>query len=87
MNLKTIRKNYDAFSLRERSLLFWKAIWRKDQSEIDAIISASPKLYYRISDIVRLADNILILHLSNLLERLNYLTMFEVFSNIPDKGR
>ncbi|HMS38921.1 MAG TPA: hypothetical protein PKE69_01755 [Pyrinomonadaceae bacterium] len=79
MNLKSIRKNYDALTMRERYSLFWKAIMRNDESETDAIISASPKLNFRIADIAKFADDILTLHLLNLIERLNYSAMFNSF--------
>jgi len=79
MNLNSIRKNYDALSLRERNSVYWKALMRNDESEMDAIVSASPKFYFRIVDIAKFADDVLSLHLLNLIERLNYSAIFDLF--------
>lgn len=84
MNLKSIRKNYDALSMRERFALYWKAAMRQDESEAGAVVAASPKLDLRVVDIAPFAEDVLTLHLLNLIERMNYAAMFEVFLGLSD---
>lgn len=78
MNLKSIRKNYDALSLRERYLLFERALEREDESEINAIVSASPKRDYQMIDFYELSKSVNNLNLVNLLERLKCQELFDL---------
>lgn len=78
MNLKNIRKNYDALSLRERYLLFNKAANRNDESEINAIVSVSPKLSYKLVDFYNFHEAVNDLNLVNLLQRLRFQEIFDL---------
>ena len=79
MNLKTIRKSYDLFSSRERFSLFKKACSRQDESEINAIVSASPKILYQVVDFYSFHESVNDLNLVNLLERLKLQEIFDLF--------
>jgi hypothetical protein len=79
MNLKIIRKNYDALSLRERYSLFERALDRDDKSEIQAIVSASPKTLFQLTDFYFFKETVRLLQIANLLERLKYQEMFDLF--------
>jgi hypothetical protein len=43
MNIKSIRRNYDELTMLERLSLLDNAVSRDDESEIKAIVAASPR--------------------------------------------
>lgn len=86
MNLKTIRNNYNALSLHERYVLFKKASDRQDESEMNAIVLASPKLIYQFVDFYKFNEAVNDLNLVNLLERLKYQEMFDLAFQNLDKS-
>lgn len=79
MNIKTLRRNYDALSLRERYGLLEQAIDRQDDSEATAIVAASPKIAFQLVDFYHLKQAADALQIANLLERLKYQEMFDLF--------
>ncbi len=81
MNLKTLRKNYDALSFRERYSIYQNALLRNDDSELNAIILASPKLTYKQVDFAHFDELIMTLNLANLIQRLDYSARFDLFLN------
>ena len=72
MNIKNLRKNYHRLSKRERLILYDSAENRDDQSEMDAILTASPKKDWTQPDFTFEAEKILKLRLVLLIFRLKY---------------
>jgi hypothetical protein len=84
MNLKSIQRNYDLLSMRERFALLHAASIRQDENECSAIHAASPRLTYRVYDFHFYADKVFQLHNINLLERWNHQSTFEFFHDFED---
>lgn len=84
-SLKTIKNNYDVLTKAERFALYQQAIHRRDTSEMDAIISASPKKPYDVMDFFFLCDEIFRIDTLNLLQRLSHYTMIDFFMNAAVK--
>lgn len=59
-NVKTLRKQYDKLSVRERHTLLVQARVRGDESEAEAIAAASPRFTFTVPDYYGLADGCLI---------------------------
>jgi 2-polyprenyl-3-methyl-5-hydroxy-6-metoxy-1,4-benzoquinol methylase len=59
MNIKNLRKNYKTLSLIERHSLFVSAIMRKDESEENAVVSASPQMLREMPDFTHLYSKVL----------------------------
>ena len=85
MNLNSLRKNYDTLSFRERYSLYQMASVRRDESEINAVVLASPKSNYTQVDFAFFDEKVLILQLENIFERLDHSIRFDLFLNARDK--
>jgi len=72
MNLKTLRKNYDKLSKRERFILYDAAENRDDESEMDAIMLATPNENWTKPDFALQAEQILKLRLMMLAQQLKH---------------
>lgn len=85
MNLKTIQKNYDLLSVRERFALFQSALCRLDGNEIVAILANSPHKSYRMPDIHFFIEAVFYLHSVNYFARLNHAEVFITLVRLNDK--
>ena len=72
MNVKSLRKNYDKLSKRERFILYDAAENRDDKSEMDAISLATPNEDWIKPDFALQAEQILKLRLVQLAQRLKH---------------
>ena len=72
MNIKSLRKNYDKLSKRERFLLYDAAENRDDKSEMDAIMLATPNEDWIKPDFALQAEQILKIRLVQLVQRLKH---------------
>jgi len=63
MNIKTLRKSYKDLSKIERHSLFISAILRKDKSEENAVLSASPKILWEKADFINLYAKVISLQM------------------------
>lgn len=72
MNIKSLRKNYDKLSKRERFILYDAAENRDDKSEMDAIILATPNVDWIKPDWALQAEQILKFRLVSLIQKLKY---------------
>lgn len=78
-SLKAIKNNYNLLTKQERFGLYQRACLRKDEPEIEAIISASPKKPYDVYDFNFLREEVFRIDTINLLQRLGHFSMFELF--------
>lgn len=78
MNIKSLRKNYDQLSRRERLILYDSAENRDDESEMDAILLATPNERWIKPDFSCEAEQLLKIRLIMLVQRLKHCreTMF-----------
>ena len=81
MNIKTFRKSYICLTLLERLALADQAEARDDESEIQAINSASPMESRKVVDYYDLLEEINKIRLLNLICCLSYMMRFDYFSN------
>jgi hypothetical protein len=72
MNIKSLRKNYDKLSKRERFILYDAAENRDDKSEMDAIRLATPNEVWDKPDFALQAEQILKLRLVMLVQQLKH---------------
>lgn len=72
MNIKSLRKNYDQLSKRERLILYDSAENRDDESEMDAILLATPNQDWIKPDFAMQAEQILKIRLVMLVQRLKH---------------
>ncbi len=72
MNIKNLRKNYHRLSKRERLILYDSAENRDDQSEMDAILLATPNEDWTKPDFALQAEQLLKLRLVLLVQRLKH---------------
>lgn len=72
MNIKSLRKNYDKLSKRERFILYDSAENRDDKSEMDAIMLATPNEDWIKPDFALQAEQILKIRLVMLVQRLKH---------------
>jgi len=72
MNIKSLRKNYDQLTRRERFILYDAAENRDDQSEMDAILLETPNENWIKPDFAWEAEQILKLRLVMLVQRLKH---------------
>lgn len=79
MNIKSIRRNYENLTMLERLSLIDKATSRDDESEIKAIVAASPRETFSQTDFYNLLEKIHKFRLCNLIARLGYAMQFEFF--------
>ena len=79
MNIKTLRRNYDELTMLERLSLADNAEARDDESEIKAIIAASPREHFSQPDFYDLMREIKTFRFCNLIVRFSYLMQFDYF--------
>lgn len=72
MNIKSLRKNYDQLSRRERLILYDSAENRDDESEMEAILLATPKDRWTKPDFSFEAEQLLRIRLIMLVQRLKH---------------
>jgi hypothetical protein len=72
MNIKSLRKNYDKLSKRERFILYDAAENRNDKSEMDAIMLATPNEDWVKPDFALQAEQFLKLRLIMLIQQLKH---------------
>ncbi|HQU85609.1 MAG TPA: hypothetical protein PKY59_20915 [Pyrinomonadaceae bacterium] len=72
MNIKSLRKNYDQLSRRERLILYDSAENRDDESEMDAILLATPNERWIKPDFSYEAEQLLKIRLIMLAQRLKH---------------
>ncbi|HEX8288068.1 MAG TPA: hypothetical protein VF556_08735 [Pyrinomonadaceae bacterium] len=72
MNLKSLRKNYDKLSKRERFILYEVAENRDDKGEMEAISLAAPNENWIKPDFALQAEQILKMRLVRLSQRLKH---------------
>src|SRR5215204_7208358 len=88
MSIKNLRKNYKSLNLIERHSLFLSAIIRKDQSEEDAIVAASPVKLVEMPDFTQLYSKVLSLQMIVMIYKAeawtNWLTFTEMESERAD---
>jgi len=85
MNIKTLRKNYKELSEIERHSLFIAAILRKDTSEEEAIMSASPKSLWEKADFIHLYSKVLDLQMIVIIEKANAWTNWQTFNQFESE--
>jgi hypothetical protein len=74
MNIKKLRINYKNLSLKERLILLDSAELRDDESEIQAIVSASPKETWTMCDFVESKNKLQTFRFIRLIQRLKHLS-------------
>ncbi len=79
MNIKTLRKSYENLTMLERMSLADNALARDDESELRAIVAASPREGFRQPDYFNLMEEITRFRLINLICRLGYIMQFDFF--------
>lgn len=82
MNIKTLRRSYESLTKLERLSLADNAEARDDENEIRAIVAASPKESYRQVDFYDLKREITTARLCNLIARLGYIMLFDLFMRL-----
>jgi hypothetical protein len=86
MNLKSIQRNYEHLTARERLSLFDTAISRADESEVKAIVAASPRKTYSEPDYLALFEKITKMRFCNLIIRLGYAMNFDFLLRLDEDG-
>ncbi len=84
MNLKSIQRNYEHMSMLERLSLLDNAVARDDESEIKAVVAASPCVHYTAADFYDPLEKINKLRLLNLVVRLSYIMQFDAFCIVDE---
>lgn len=82
MNVKSLRKNYAALTALERNSLFISAVMRKDKSEENAILAASPKTLWEKADFLNLYANVLSLSMVVMIHKADAWTNWQLFSEM-----
>jgi hypothetical protein len=82
MNIKNLRKNYKTLSLIERHSLFLAAIIRKDESEENAVVAASPVKIYEAPDFTHLYSKILSLLMIVIIHKADAWTNWQLFGEM-----
>lgn len=82
MSIKNLRKNYKSLNMIERHSLFLSAVVRKDVSEENAIVSASPIKLVEMSDFTRLYAKVLTLQMIVLIHKAEAWTNWQTFIEI-----
>ena len=85
MNIKTLRRNYKTLSLIERHSLFLSAIIRKDESEENAVVSASPVKLYEAPDFTHLYSKVLSLLMIVLIHKADAWTNWQLFCEMESE--
>jgi len=86
MNIKNLRKNYKTLSLIERHSLFISAIIRKDESEENAVVSASPQMLREMPDFTHLYAKVLSLLMIVMIHKADAWTNWQLFGEM-ETGR
>ncbi len=71
MNIKTLRKSYENLTMLERLSLADNALARDDESELRAIVAASPREHYSQTDWKDMLESINQFRFCNLIVRLS----------------
>ncbi|MGI8757430.1 MAG: hypothetical protein ACR2MB_16550 [Acidimicrobiales bacterium] len=79
MNIKSLRKSYENLTMLERLSLADNALARDDESELRAIVAASPRKSFSQVDYFDLMQEITKFRLCNLIVRLSYIMQFDYF--------
>lgn len=82
MNIKTLRRNYEQLTMLERHSLFLSAIMRKDESEENAIVSASPVKLFEMPDFTHLYSKVLSLLMIVMIHKADAWTNWQLFSEM-----
>ncbi len=82
MNIKSLRKNYKTLSLIERHSLFVSAIMRKDDSEENAVVSASPQMLREMPDFTHLYSKVLSLQMIVMIHKADAWENWQVFDEM-----
>ena len=82
MNIKNFRKDYKTLSLIERHSLFLSAIMRKDESEENAVVRASPKMLREMPDFTHLYSKVLSLQMIVMIHKADAWTNWQLFSEM-----
>lgn len=82
MNIKALRKNYKTLSLIERHSLFVSAIVRKDESEENAVVAASPVKLFEMPDFTHLYSKVLSLQMIVMIYKAEAWTNWQVFNEM-----
>jgi hypothetical protein len=85
MNIKNLRKNYKTLSLIERHSLFVSAIMRKDESEENAVVSASPQMLREMPDFTYLYSKVLSLQMIVMIYKAEAWTNWHSFSDMESE--
>lgn len=84
MNIKNLRRNYDNLTRLERLSLADNAEARNDENEVRAIVAASPREHFSQTDFYDLKREITTFRLCNLIARLGYIMLFDLFLQLED---
>ncbi len=87
MNLKSIRKDYEHLNTLERLSLLDNAISREDESEVKAIVAASPRKTYSQPDYLEMFEKITQMRFCNLIIRLGYAMNFDFLLRLDEDGQ
>lgn len=79
INIKSLRKDYHHLTMLERLSLADNALARDDETELTAIVAASPMMRFSQVDYLDLLDEITKFRLCNLIVRLSYIMQFDFF--------
>lgn len=86
MNIKTLRKNYQSLNLIERHSLFISSIMRKDKSEEDAVVSASPIELREMPDFTLLYQKVLSLLMIVIIHKADAWINWQIFSELETEN-
>ena len=79
MTIKSLRKSYENLTMLERLSLADNALARDDESELRAIVAASPRKQFSQVDYLDLMEEINKFRFCNLIVRLSYVMQFDYF--------
>lgn len=82
MNIKNLRRNYKTLSLIERHSLFLSAIIRNDESEENAVVSASPPMLQEMPDFTHLYSKVLSLLMIVMIYKADAWTNWQLFGEL-----
>lgn len=82
MNIKTLRKEYKNLTMLERHSLFISAIMRKDESEENAVVAASPVKLCEMPDFTHLYSKVLSLQMIVMIHKADAWTNWQLFSEM-----
>ncbi len=85
MNIKSLRKSYENLTMLERLSLADNALARDDESELRAIVAASPREGFKQPDYFNLMEEITRFRLINLIVRFSYIMQFDFFCELSER--